>query len=95
MNVAAIIRDVQSHSRFQNFRLALDNRNGKGGGGGKRNPNFQQELRQQYLTLSATSKNDDIEDNFNESDDVVYAEVVFIQHMAMFAQRYRYDDYTL
>ncbi|CAL6392338.1 unnamed protein product [Bathycoccus prasinos] len=85
MNVAAIIRDVQSHSRFQNFRLALDNRNGKGGGGGKRNPNSQQELRQQYPTLSATSKNDDVEDNFNESDDVVYAEVVFIQHMAMFA----------
>ena len=85
MNVAAIIRDVQSHSRFQNFRLALDKRNSRGGGGEKVNSNSQQELRQQYPTLSASTRIDEVEDPFSESDDVVYAEVVFIQHMAMFA----------
>ena len=82
MNVAAIIRDLQSHSRFQNFRLALDKRNGRGG---RENSNSQQQLQQQYPTQLTTSKNDEFEVDLNESDDVVYAEVVFIQHMAMFA----------
>lgn len=80
MNVAAIIRDMQSHSRFQNFRLAVDKRRAKA-------------FEENTLKASATSAEESqpetnlaVADNeFTGGDDVVYAEVVFIQHMAMFA----------